>query len=362
MTNLDEAQNFHALVVGGSGVTGQALIRELVARGWRATSLSRSQMVEIAGAKSVLTDLTDADAVSDVLAGDTFTHIFLSAWARRTTEAENILVNRAMVHNVLEATVPSGTVRHVALVTGLKHYFGPFEAFAVDTVRDTPFHEDEPRLEIDNFYYAQEDELWGYADKFGFGWSVHRSHTIIGSALGNAMNMGQTLAAQAAICRFEKKPFVFPGNEAQWNGITDMTDVGILARQMIWASSTVGLPSQAYNVANGDVFRWRWMWPRIAELLGVEPEGYSGEPRPLEVQMAGKDDVWHEIAEREGLVEAEINKVASWWHTDSDLNRPVECFTDMSRSRSAGFLDSIDTLSSFAKLFDSLRASKVIPS
>ena len=55
---------------------------------------------------------------------------------------------------------------------------------------DTPFHEDEPRLAYPNFYYAQEDELFAAAERDGFTWSVHRAHTVIGYAVGNAMNMG----------------------------------------------------------------------------------------------------------------------------------------------------------------------------
>ena len=77
---------------------------------------------------------------------------------------------------------------------------------------DTPFHEDEPRLPYPNFYYAQEDELWAAAERNGFTWSVHRAHTVIGYAVGNAMNMGQTLAVQAAVCRETGRPFVFPGS------------------------------------------------------------------------------------------------------------------------------------------------------
>ena len=57
------------------------------------------------------------------------THVFLTSWMRQATEAENIRVNSAMVRNVLEALSPSGSVRHVALVTGLKHYLGPFESY-----------------------------------------------------------------------------------------------------------------------------------------------------------------------------------------------------------------------------------------
>ena len=85
----------------------------------------------------------------------------------------------------------------MALLTGLKHYLGPFEAYAVGKMADTPFHEEEPRLSSPNFYYAQEDELFAAAERSGFTWSVHRSHTVFGFATGNAMNMVLTLAAYA---------------------------------------------------------------------------------------------------------------------------------------------------------------------
>jgi nucleoside-diphosphate-sugar epimerase len=238
---------------------------------------------------------------------------------------------------------------------------GPFEAYGTGEIRDTPFHEDEPRLSVPNFYYAQEDELWKSAERHSFSWSVHRSHTIIGHAVGNAMNMGMTLAVQASLCRTRGMPFVFPGNAVQWNGLTDMTDAGLLARHMSWAARAEALPSQAYNVANGDLFRWRWMWPRIAELLGVKPEGYEGRPRPLEEQMHGLEPVWAELAERNGLAEGHLARVASWWHTDGDLNRPIECFTDMSRSRRCGFTEYVSTLDSFSQLFTKLRLNSIIP-
>jgi nucleoside-diphosphate-sugar epimerase len=266
-----------------------------------------------------------------------------------------------MVRDVLAALAGPGGLRHVALVTGLKHYMGPFEAYGTGEIRDTPFHEDEPRLSVPNFYYAQEDELWSSAERHSFSWSVHRSHTIIGHAVGNAMNMGMTLAVQASVCRARGMPFVFPGNEVQWNGLTDMTDAGLLARHRSWAAQTGDLPSQAYNVANGDLFRWRWMWPRIARLLDVKPEGYEGRPRPLEEQMYGLEQMWADLAARNGLAENDLARVASWWHTDGDLNRPIECFTDMSRSRKHGFTEYVSTLDSFSRLFTSLKQNKIIP-
>ena len=70
---------------------------------------------------------------------------------------------------------------------------GPFEAYALNKP-DTPFREEQKRLQYENFYYTQEDVLFESAARSGFTWSVHRPHTVIGWAIGNAMNMGLTLA------------------------------------------------------------------------------------------------------------------------------------------------------------------------
>jgi nucleoside-diphosphate-sugar epimerase len=350
-----------ALVVGATGIAGSALSRLLVDQGWHVLGLSRRAASDIEGVEAVQADLTDADALREALADHRPAYVFITAWARQDTEAENIRVNAGMVRDVLAAVRPAGSVQHVALVTGLKHYLGPFEAYGQGEVPDTPFHEDEERLDHPNFYYAQEDELFAAAERDGFTWSVHRAHTVIGSALGNAMNMGQTLAAQAAICREQDRPFVFPGSEVQWNGVTDMTSADLLAEQMQWAATTPAAADTAFNIANGDVFRWRWLWPRIAARLGVRPEGYDGAPRPLEEQMAGAGAVWEQLAEREGMSERDLDRVASWWHTDADLGRAMECLTDLARSRAAGFTGYRSTEASFFALFDQLEADGVVP-
>ena len=201
--------------------------------------------------------------------------MFFTAWLRQDTEAENIAVNAGMVRDLL-AALAHAPLRHVALMTGLKHYLGPFEAYGEGDMPDTPFHEDEARLPVANFYYAQEDELFAAAGRQGFTWSVHRAHTVIGHAVGNAMNMGLTLGVAAALCRELDRPFVFPGSLTQWNGITDMTEAGLLAEQMVWAATEPGAADTAFNIANGDVFRWRWLWPRLADHLGVQPEAPAG--------------------------------------------------------------------------------------
>jgi len=180
------------------------------------------------------------------------------------TETENCRVNGAMVRNVLEAVTPkASSVRHVALVTGTKHYLGPFELHA-KSKPETPFREDQPRLPIENFYYMQEDIVFEFADRYRFNWSIHRPHTIVGYAVGNAMNIGVTLATHASICRETGRPFIFPGSSTQYFALADVTDARLLARHITWASTAPSARNEAFNIVNGDVFRWQRMWGVIA--------------------------------------------------------------------------------------------------
>jgi len=350
-----------ALVVGASGIVGSATAALLDAQGWSVHGLARRPLDQ-AGVMPVAADLQDARATASALAGLSVDAVFITTWLRQDSEAENIRVNSAMVRNLLDGLrAANAGARHVALVTGLKHYLGPFESYGKGTLPQTPFREEQGRLDVENFYYAQEDELFAAAARDGFSWSVHRPHTVIGKAVGNAMNMGTTLAVYATLCRETGRPFRFPGSPAQWHGLADMTDAKLLARHLLWATETPAAANEAFNVVNGDVFRWSWMWGRIAAWFGLEPAPFDGEILPLETQMADDAAVWRRIAEREGLAEPDLARLASPWHTDADLGRPVEVVTDMSKSRRLGFTDYRSTDDAFTDLFTQLRAERLIP-
>jgi nucleoside-diphosphate-sugar epimerase len=349
-----------ALVVGASGIVGSATADLLVAQGWTVHGLAR-RPVEQAGVAPVAADLTDAAATAQALQDVNPDAVFITTWLRQDSEAENIRVNSAMVRNLLDGLPKPTGPRHVALVTGLKHYLGPFEAYGKGSLPQTPFREEQGRLDVDNFYYAQEDEVFAAAERDGFTWSVHRPHTVIGKAVGNAMNMGTTLAVYATLCRETGRPFRFPGSPAQWSGLTDMTDAGQLARHLVWAAETPAAANEAFNVVNGDVFRWQWMWARIAEWFGLDPAPFDGSVQPLEQQMADDAELWRTVAEREGLAESNLARLASPWHTDADLGRPIEVVTDMSKSRRMGFTAYQPTDDAFFALFERLRADRLIP-
>jgi nucleoside-diphosphate-sugar epimerase len=350
-----------ALIVGATGIVGLNLANHLIEQEeWRVYGLARTPSVP-EGVKPIQADLLDQGSLRTALAEIHPTHVFIATWMRQPTEAENIKINSALVRNLLNVLSATGSVEHVTLVTGLKHYLGSFEAYGTGKVPVTPLREDHPRLEVENFYYAQEDELFKAAERDGFHWSIHRPHTIVGYAVGNAMNMGVTLAVYATICRETKHPFQFPGSSVQWNSLTDMTDARLLARHLEWAATTPPAYNEALNVVNGDVFRWKWMWERIAGWFGLSAAPLNGEGIPLENQLAPLAPVWAKIAYKYNLLEPRLDVLVSPWHTDADLGRPIEVITNMGKSRKLGFLDYQPTDESFFDLFTLLREERFIP-
>src|SRR5262249_37317495 len=252
-----------AIVFGVTGIAGGAIAERLLKGGWRVMGVSRRRPDDLPQIDHIAADLQDAAATRSALKGIAAEHLYFTSWSRNATEKENCRVNGSMLRNALEGVAASGALRHAALMTGLKHYLGSFESYA-QTELDTPFTEDMPRVPGDNFYYTQEDILFDAPRRHGFTWSVARPHTVIGYAPGNVMNLGTSLAVYATLAKETGQPFQFPGSPQQHAGLVDVTDARLLAEHMIWEANTPAAANTAFNVVNGDYFRWRKMWGRIA--------------------------------------------------------------------------------------------------
>ena len=350
------------LIFGVSGISGQAIAERLLREpDWSVIGVSRHPPDGLAAVRHVACDLRDGEGCKRALAkSPSATHAFFAMWSRQSNETENCRVNGDLFRNAVEAAARGGELRHVALVTGLKHYLGSFDSYAAQEL-DTPFTEDQPRVPGENFYYTQEDILFEAAKRYGFNWSVARPHTIIGYAPGNAMNLGTSLAVYATLCRETGRPFQFPGSSEQHRGLVDMTAADLLAEHLLWEATTEKAANTAFNVVNGDVFRWRKMWGRIADYFGVQVAPHPGRAEPLAISLADAGHDWDQIVQRYKLRPNTIDRVAVWWHVDADLGRTQECLTDMSRSRELGFLGYRATWSAMKRLFERLRAERIIP-
>nr|AIW09144.1 progesterone 5-beta-reductase 2 [Catharanthus roseus] len=302
-------------------------------------------------AQSMLSKLTDV------------THVFYVTWASKSTEVENCEVNSKMFRNVLNAIIPNcPNLQHICLQTGLKHYLGPFELFGKAAVaHEPPFHEELPRLDVPNFYYTLEDILFEEVQKKeGLTWSVHRPGNIFGFSPFSLMNLVGTLCAYAAICKHEGVPLRFPGCKEAWQGYSMCSDADLIAEHQIWAAVDPYAKNEAFNVSNGDVFKWKHFWKVLAEQFGAEYAEYQGERLSLQELMKDKGPVWENIVRENGLVPSKLEEVGVWWFADLVLS--VECPLDsMNKSKEHGFLGFRNSKNAFISWIDKAKAYKIFP-
>jgi nucleoside-diphosphate-sugar epimerase len=154
-------------------------------------------------------------------------------------------------------------------------------------------------------------------------------------------------------------PMRFPGSDRAYGQLVQFTDAGLLARASAWATWDEKISGQAFNVTNGDVFRWERMWDDVARHLGLD----IAPPLPLKLaqHMADKGAVWRKIAERHGLVEPDLTKLVGWpfgdfiFHTESDV------ISNVNKIYEFGFRERMDSTKSLIAAIDSLKRQKVLP-
>ncbi|XP_072990019.1 3-oxo-Delta(4,5)-steroid 5-beta-reductase [Typha latifolia] len=368
-----------ALVIGATGIVGTSLVDILPLSDtpggpWKLYAVSRrprlswsSPLSDSPSVEHVVCDVSDPDDAAAKLSPLTdVTHLFYVAWSDRRTEDENIAANSAMLGNVLAAVVPSApNLQHICLQTGRKHYLGPFETLGVVKAHEPPFHEDLPRLDTPNFYYRLEDILFDAVAKRdgAVSWSVHRPSVIFGFSPKSAMNLVGTLCVYAAICKKEGEKLRWPGGRVAWEGFSDASDADLIAEHQIWAAVDPYAKNEAFNCSNGDLYKWKHLWPILAEQFGVEWVGYEGEEGrfKLEEAMKGKEEVWEEMVKEYELVPVRLDEVGNWWYADIMFNVEGEHLDSMNKSKEHGFLGFRNTVNSFSSWIDKMKAYKIVP-
>jgi hypothetical protein len=94
----------------------------------------------------------------------------------------------------------------------------------------TPAREDDPRLMGPNFYYDQEDFLKERQSGRPWHYTVLRPEAVSGFAVGNPMNLIMVIGVYAAISKELGLPLRFPGPEAAYRALYQMTSAHILAK------------------------------------------------------------------------------------------------------------------------------------
>jgi nucleoside-diphosphate-sugar epimerase len=348
--------NKTALVVGAQGVIGRNLIDHLVSLGdWNIVGLSRRRGEDSGRLRHISVDLLDPeDCRAKLESLRDVTHIFYAAYQERPTWAELVPPNLAMLQNVVEHIEPvAKELQHVSLMQGYKVYgahLGPFK---------TPAKESDPAHMPPEFNVDQQNYLEHRQAGRAWTWSAIRPSVVCGFALGNPMNLAMVIAVYAAMSKELGIPLRFPGKPGAYDKLIEMTDAGLLAKATVWAATDERCANQAFNINNGDLFRWNEMWPVIARFFGLEvaPPLFMN----LDTVMKDKEVLWNGMVTQYGLVNTPYGDVSSWSFGDFVFSWDYDFFADGSKARRFGFHEYVDSEQMFLKIFQDLKDKRIIP-
>jgi hypothetical protein len=137
-----------------------------------------------------------------------------------------------------------------------------------------------------------------------------------------------------------------------------VTDAGLLARASEWAA-TAAPAGEAFNVTNGDLFRWEHLWPVFARDFGMATG--STLPLPLATFMADKAGVWQRIVAKHGLAPYAFETIAAWGFGDFIFNCGYDMISSTSKLRQAGFAEVVNSEAMFLRVFGEFRARRGDP-
>ena len=345
-----------AVVAGATGVVGRALmshLREL--DGWRAIGLCRRPPEDTQGQRYISVDLLDGDSCRAALAGlEDASHAFFAGFVDRPSIAELVAPNRDMLVHFVEALDGvSDRLDRIVLVEGTKWYgahLGPFK---------TPAREDDPRCMPPMFYHDQEDYLAGRSQGRPWSWAALRPQTVCGFSLHSPMNLMTVIGVYATISKELGLPLRFPGKPGAYTALYQVAEARHLARATVWAATAPTAADEAFNLTNGDFFRWQNLWPRLADFFAMEPGPVH--TISLTALMADKGPLWDAIAERNGLQRHRYEDLVAWAFGDYVFGCDWDVMSSTTKIRQAGFQDVLDSEGMFLDLLTQFREQKIIP-
>jgi nucleoside-diphosphate-sugar epimerase len=349
-----------AAVVGALGVIGRYIVERLVEeQDWRVIGLSRRKQPDRPRYRHVAVDLLDAGDVERKLAAlADVTHVFYAAFQAGPGDASNfashIAPNRDMLVNAVEAIDrASRWLERVVLVTGAKYYgvhLGPLK---------TPMRETDPRHMPPNYYFDQIDWLTACQRGKSWDWVELRPQTLCGFSPGTAMSILPAIAVYAAISKELGLPLRFPGRPGAYETVYQVTESTHFARAALWAATEPRCANEAFNITNGDYFRWRNLWPKIAAVFQMP----AAEPQMicLAQQMADKEPLWEEMTARHALQRFRYADLAAWSFADYVFGAQWDVMSDVTKSRLYGFHDVVDSEAMFVRLLRRFREERIVP-
>ncbi len=349
-----------AVVVGALGVIGRYIVERLLEeRDWQVIGLSQRTKLDGPRYRHIAVDLLDAEDTKRKLDELTdITHLFYAAFQATPGSASNFASNTGpnremLVKSVTAIDRAASHLKRVILVTGTKYYgvhLGPLK---------TPMRETDPRHIGPNYYFDQIDWLTAYQRGNKWDWVELRPQTLCGFSPGSAMSIVPAIAVYAAISKELGLPLRFPGKLGAYDTIYQVTESTHFANAALWAATEPRCANQAFNIANGDYFRWRNVWPKIAAVFEMP----IGDPQTicLTQEMGEKRPLWNEMAGTYNLKSISYEDLVAWPFADYVFGVDWDIMSDVTKSRLYGFHDVVDSEAMFVRLLKRFREERIVP-
>jgi len=349
-----------AVVVGALGVIGRYIVERLAAEpDWHVVGLSRREIADAPRYRHIAVDLLDAEDTTHKLTGLTdVTHFFYAAFQASPGSASNFAANVAPNRDILVNAVSaidraSPHLKRVVLVTGTKYYgvhLGPLK---------TPMREADPRHAGPNYYFDQIDWLTGYQQGKTWDWVELRPQTLCGFSPGSPMSIMPAIAVYAAVSKELGLPLRFPGKPGAYGTIYQVTESTHFANAALWAAMEPRCANQAFNITNGDYFRWRNLWPKIAAVFDMP----VGDPQTISLTqyMADKGSLWEKMTAKNKLKPIPYRDLVAWPFADYVFAADWDVMSDVTKSRLFGFHDVVDSETMFVRLLHRFREERIVP-
>lgn len=348
------------LVVGATGVAGSAFIEHVATHpidfvDWEITGLSRRQTP---GITETVENATQVNYVSGDLLNDysalkslsDITHVVFTGFVPAPDFAQQVQPNRDILVNCLHA-LKRCPLERVLLIQGMKYYGSHLGQFK------TPAREDDPRHVGANYYYAQQDEL----EKSGIPWTCLRPHVICGTtSIGTPQNILSVIGVYATLMREQNLPLNWPGTVDSFSSINQATDASLLARAIAYFLVNDDADGEAFNITNGDFFRWEHLWPKIAQLFSMQAG--TVETMDLAQTMPPLENQWQQLVQSQNLKPYSMDAIAHWPFADYILRTGWDVMANTTKARQMGFHDCIDTESMYLQHLDTLQRLRILPS
>jgi nucleoside-diphosphate-sugar epimerase len=349
-----------AVVVGALGVVGRYIVEKLIKeRDWQVVGLSRRKEPDGPSYRHLAVDLLDVEDTKRKLAELTeVTHVFYAAFQAPAGNASNFAANIGpnrdmLVNSVTAIDSVASQLKRVVLVTGTKYYgvhLGPLK---------TPMRETDPRHTPPNYYFDQIDWLTAYQRGRKWDWVELRPQTLCGFAPGSPMSIITATAVYAAISKELGWPLRFPGKPGAYDTIYQVTESTHFAKAALWAAMEARCANQAFNITNGDYFRWRNVWPKIAAVFEMP----ISDPQTicLTQQMAEKRSLWNKMVDKYDLRRTPYEDLVAWPFADYVFGADWDIMSDVTKSRLYGFHDVVDSEAMFVRLLSRFREERIVP-